>query len=72
MTFSSGLSYLERNNLVTCGEFICKEEFQEFNILEIDKDESYAANCIWLNDRVIIPKGFPKAKERIEIKSLIA
>ncbi|MGZ2369282.1 dimethylarginine dimethylaminohydrolase family protein [Ancylomarina sp. YFZ004] len=62
----TGLSYLERNNLVACGEFISKEEFQGFNILEIDKDESYAANCIWVNDTVIVPKGFPKAKETIE------
>lgn len=62
----TGLSYLERNNLVACGEFISKEEFQGFNILEIDKDESYAANCIWVNDTVIIPKGFPKAKGMIK------
>jgi len=62
----TGLSYLERNNLVACGEFMSKEEFQGFNILEIDKDESYAANCIWVNETVIIPKGFPKAKEMIK------
>jgi len=62
----TGVSYLERNNLVACGEFISKEEFQGFNILEIDKDESYAANCIWVNDTVLIPKGFPKAKEMIK------
>ena len=62
----TGVAYLERNNLVACGEFISKEEFQGFNILEIDKDESYAANCIWVNDTVLIPKGFPKAKEMIK------
>jgi dimethylargininase len=62
----TGVAYLERNNLVACGEFISKEEFQGFNILEIDKDESYAANCIWVNDTVLIPKGFPKAKEKIK------
>jgi dimethylargininase len=62
----TGVSYLERNNLVACGEFLSKEEFQGFNILEIDKDESYAANCIWVNDTVLIPKGFPKAKEMIK------
>ena len=62
----TGVSYLERNNLVACGEFISKEEFQGFNILEIDKDESYAANCIWVNDTVLIPRGFPKAKKMIK------
>jgi len=62
----TGVAYLERNNLVACGEFISKEEFQGFNILEIDKDESYAANCIWVNDTVLMPKGFPKSKEMIK------
>lgn len=62
----TGLAYLENNNLVACGEFVSKKEFQKYNILEIDADESYAANCIWVNDWVLIPAGFPKAKKTIE------
>jgi len=61
----TGVAYLEHNNLLACGEFLSKDDFKGFNILEIDKDESYAANCIWVNDTVLIPKGFPKAKEVI-------
>ena len=62
----TGVAYLEQNNLVASGEFLRKEEFKKFNILKIDKDERYAANCIWVNDRVLIPKGYPKARETIE------
>ena len=62
----TGLAYLENNNLVACGEFLHKKEFQKYNILEIDEEESYAANCIWVNNQVLIPKGFPKAKATIE------
>jgi len=62
----TGVAYLERNNLVACGEFITHEAFQKFNILEIAEDESYAANCIWVNDRVLIPAGCPKARETIQ------
>jgi dimethylargininase len=62
----TGLAYLEQNHLVACGEFLFKEEFQKFNILKIDADESYAANCIWVNDRVLLPRGFPKARKTIE------
>jgi len=62
----TGLAYLENNNLVACGEFLTKEEFRKFNILEIDKDESYAANCIWVNEKVLVPKGYPKARKIIE------
>ena len=62
----TGVAYLEHNNLVACGEFVTNAEFQRFNILEIDEDESYAANCVWVNERVLIPKGYPKAKETVE------
>jgi len=62
----TGLAYLEKNNLVACGEFLSEDEFRKFNILAIDDDESYAANCIWVNDRVLIPKGHPKAQDTIE------
>ena len=62
----TGLAYLERNNLVACGEFLSKEEFRRFNILRIAEDESYAANCIWVNDKVVLPKGYPETRKTIE------
>ena len=62
----TGLAYLEKNNLVACGEFLAKEEFQKFNILEIYEEESYAANCVWVNGKVLIPKGYPKTRNIIE------
>lgn len=62
----TGVSYLEHNNLLACGEFLLREEFKNFNILEIADDESYAANCIWVNDTVLMPEGYPKARKTIE------
>ena len=62
----TGVSYLENNNLLATGEFLSKSEFQHFNIIEIDDDECYAANCVWINDKVLVPKGFSKTKMKIE------
>ena len=62
----TGLAYLENNNLVACGEFLTNSAFQKFKILEISQNESYAANCIWVNGTVIIPAGYPKARAIIE------
>ena len=61
----TGIAYLEKNNLLACGEFLAKPEFQKFNILAIDNNESYAANCIWVNGTVIMPQGYPKARKTI-------
>jgi len=62
----TGLAYLENNNLAACGEFIDHSEFEKFNKIIIPEEESYAANCIWVNDTVIIPAGFPKAKKSMQ------
>jgi len=61
----TGLAYLENNNLVVSGEFLSNPEFKKFNIIEIPEDESFAANCVWINDKVLIPKGYPNAKQII-------
>jgi dimethylargininase len=62
----TGVAYLENNNLVACGEFVSNPEFEKFNIIEIPESESYAANCIWINDTVLIPKGYPVARQKIK------
>lgn len=61
----TGLSYLENNMLVVCGEFISDPIFAEFEQIVIPESESYAANCIWVNDNVIIPTGYPMTKNKI-------
>jgi dimethylargininase len=62
----SGVAYLENNYLVATGEFADKEEFKKYNILKVKDEESYAANCVWINDFVLVAKGFPKTKKLIE------
>ena len=62
----SGVSYLENDILLAAGEFLTKAEFQKYNLVKIDDDESYAANSLWINDKVLVPKGFPKTKKKIE------
>jgi dimethylargininase len=62
----SGISYLENGNMLVTGEFIKNKEFERFNRIRIDEDESYAANSLWINDMVLVPDGFPKSRKRIE------
>jgi len=62
----SGVSYLENNNLLLTGSFITKPEFQKYNLTLVDDNESYAANSLWINDRVLVPKGFAKTRDKIE------
>jgi dimethylargininase len=62
----TGLSYLENNNLLTFGEFSQREDFQPFNRINVTNDEAYAANSVWINGTVLVPKGFPKVLDAIQ------
>lgn len=62
----TGVNYIENNNMLVAGEFVDKPEFSEYNKIMIPDEESYAANCIWMNGTVIIPKGYPAVKKAIE------
>jgi len=62
----SGLAYLEDNVLLVTGEYINNLEFKKFNKIMIDEEETYSANCIRVNDYVLVPAGYPKTKEKIK------
>lgn len=62
----TGVVYLENNTLLCYGEFMNKPEFDSYKKIEIPGEESYAANCIWVNGTVIVPKGYPKVLASIQ------
>lgn len=61
----TGVNYLENNTFLVSGEFTEKEEFKNAKRIIIPDDEAYAANCIWVNDKVIVPAGFPKVEQAV-------
>lgn len=61
----SSVSYLENNLLVITGELCTKPEFANFDHIEIDADEAYAANCVWINNHVLVATGYPKTSKAI-------
>jgi len=62
----TGVSYIENNNMLVAGEFEQHPEFDKFNRMVIPEDELYAANSLWINNKVLVPQGNPKTKKIIE------
>lgn len=56
----TGLAYIGDKNLIVSGEFIDNPLFQNYNIIKVDEDESYAANCIRVNNYVLLANGYEK------------
>lgn len=70
----TGVNYIENNNMLVAGEFVTKPEFEKYNKIVIPEEEAYGANCIWMNDTVIVPEGYPtvlKAIQDLGYKTLI-
>ena len=62
----TGVNYLENNNMLVSGEFIEKPDFEKYDKVVIPEEEAYAANCIWVNDKVIVPEGYPVVLEAVK------
>jgi dimethylargininase len=62
----TGVTYIGNNTLLATGEFVNHPVFQNYNIIEIEESERYAANSIRVNSFVITPKGYPISKKAIE------
>jgi dimethylargininase len=62
----TGVNYIGDNTLLVAGEFIEHSDFRNFKKIIIDEDEMYAANCIRMNDYLVVPAGFPKTKRKLE------
>ena len=62
----TGISYIGDNTMVAIDLLSNKAEFDDYKIINISDDEAYAANCIRVNDYVIVPEGFEKSKKALE------
>ena len=62
----TGVNYLEHNRMLVSGEFIEKEEFKDYDKTIIPEEEAYAANCIWMNETVIVPEGYPAVLQAVQ------
>jgi dimethylargininase len=62
----SGIAYLGSKRLVIAAELSSLSAFQAYELIEVPSAELYAANCIHINDHVLIPAGYPKITNAVE------
>lgn len=56
----SGVSYIGRNTLVVIEEVAGLEQFAAYEQIRVAPEESYAANCVRVNERVLVAAGYPR------------
>jgi len=62
----SGIAYLGGRRLVVIESLKGVKEFSSYELIYLDSNEEYAANCLLINDKVLIADGFPATKRQLE------
>ena len=62
----SGMAWLGDNRLVVIEALSGLKEFSTYELVHVNSVEEYAANCLFLNDRILVPAGFPGLKRQLE------
>jgi len=66
----SSVNALGGMNLAVSPGFEPGEIFREFNRIVLDPGEAYAANTLWVNGILVMPKGFPRTHEKFAVLGL--
>lgn len=61
----SGIAYLGDNRLVVTDALASRAEFRDFELVRVRNEEAYAANCVRVNEHVLIAAGYPAFAERL-------
>ena len=62
----SGISYLGDGRLAVDARVAHLPAFARFERVPVDEGEAYAANCVRVNDRVLVAQGYPRFTDALE------
>jgi len=66
----SGIAYLGDGRLLAVPGLPRAAEIAGYEIVEVDALEAYAANCVRINDRVLVAAGYPRTTEALRALGL--
>ena len=62
----SSVSWVGGNTLLLSEAYAHQPEFEAFEHIVIDPNETYACNTLWINHNLLTPKGFPKTLAQLK------
>ncbi len=64
----SGISYIGDNTLIVMEEMAGNGQFSACHRIAVCAEESYAANCVRVNDRVLVAAGYPRLSAELRAR----
>jgi dimethylargininase len=63
----SGLAAIDDGTLVVLESLAGLPQLAGYRLLRVPEPEGYSANCVRVNDRVLVASGYPSLPERLEV-----
>jgi dimethylargininase len=64
--FKSSVNYVGKNSILVAQDFTSHEALNGYDKISVTKEEEYSANTLWINDHLLMPKGFPDTKTKLK------
>ena len=61
----SSVNFVGKNTLLLTKNLSTYPGFTSYEKIILDEDEEYAANTLWVNDSLLMGKGFPKTRAKL-------
>ncbi len=62
----TGVTWVSDNTLLAATGVFHHNEFRKFHIIPVPDGEQGAANCIAINDKIMMPAGFPQTRKLLD------
>lgn len=61
----SGIAYLGDNRLALIDALAQRDDFRGYDVVRVEPSESYGANCLRVNEHLLLAEGYPRLQNRL-------
>ena len=65
--FKSSVNYVGKDTLLVTEDFAGNDQLEGYDSIVVNRDESYAANTLLVNDHLLVPRGYPDTLKKLEV-----
>jgi dimethylargininase len=62
----TAVTRVDKNTLLINKNWVDTHHFDGFRLIEVDPDESFAANCLPIGEAIVFPTAFPRTRAKLE------
>lgn len=66
----SSINYVGQNTVIATPDFENHEALERYDKITTNYSDSYAANTLWVNDHLLVPRGFPDTNAKLRALGL--